>query len=139
MPMRLLIALCIGVAVTLAWQSYGDAAREMIANSSPQLSRLAPQTAVAQAAPDTIAPTTPSHDPQEIKAISVDLAALRQRVDQLAVQIAAGQEQMARDFATKLQAAEQDILDKIPVLPLQPAAAPVRKPASPPLQLAPAR
>jgi hypothetical protein len=46
---------------------------------------------------------------------------------------------MARDFATKLQAAEQDILDKIPVPPLQPTAAPVRKPASPPLQLAPAR
>ncbi len=101
--MRLLIALCIGVAVTLAWQSYGDAAREMIANSSPQLSWLALQTAVAQTAPDTIVPTTPSPDPQEIKAISVDLAALRQRVDQLAAQVAAGQEQMTRDFTTKLK------------------------------------
>ncbi len=137
--MRLLIALCIGVAVTLAWQSYGDAAREMIANSSPQLSWLALQTAVAQTAPDTIVPTTPSPDPQEIKAISVDLAALRQRVDQLAAQVAAGQEQMTRDFTTKLKAAEQDILDKISVPSLQPAAAPVRKPAPPPLQLAPAR
>jgi hypothetical protein len=139
MLMRLLIALCIGVVVTLAWQSYGDAAREMIANSSPQLSWLAPQTAVAQTAPDTIVPTTPSPDPQEIKAISVDLAALRQRVDQLAAQVAAGQEQMTRDFTAKLKAAEQDILDKISVPPLQPAAVPVRKPASPPLQLAPAR
>ncbi len=33
---RFLITFCIGVAVTLAWQSYGDAAREMIVNSYPQ-------------------------------------------------------------------------------------------------------
>jgi len=139
MLMRLLITFCIGVAVALAWQSYGDAAREMIANSYPQLSWLAPQTAVAQTAPDTIAPTTSPPDPQELKAMSADLAAVRQKVDQLAVQLAASQQQMARDFATKLQAAEQDILDKISAPPLQPAAATVRKPASPPLQLAPAR
>jgi len=137
-PTGFLITLCIGVAATLAWQSYGDAAREMIANSYPQLGWLAPPAAVAQTGPDTIVPTTSSPDPQEIKAISVDLAALRQRVDQLAAQLAASQQQMARDFATKLQAAEQDILDKISAPPLQPAAAPVRKPASPPLQLAPA-
>jgi hypothetical protein len=42
---RFLITFCIGVAATVAWQSYGDAAREMIANSSPQLGWLAPQTA----------------------------------------------------------------------------------------------
>ncbi len=126
--MRLLITFCIGVAVTLAWQSYGDAAREMIANSSPQLGWLAPQTAAAQTAPDTIAPPTSSPDPQELKAISADLAAVSQKVDQLAAHVAAGQEQMTRDFATKLQAAEQDILDKISVPPPQPPAAPVRKP-----------
>jgi len=128
MLMRLLITFCIGVAVTLAWQSYGDAAREMIANSSPQLGWLAPQTAAAQTAPDTIAPPTSSPDPQELKAISADLAAVSQKVDQLAAHVAAGQEQMTRDFATKLQAAEQDILDKISVPPPQPPAAPVRKP-----------
>jgi hypothetical protein len=128
MLMRVLITFCIGVAVTLVWQSYGDAAREMIANSSPQLGWLAPQTAAAQTAPDTIAPPTSSPDPQELKAISADLAAVRQKVDQLAAHVAAGQEQMARDFATKLQAAEQDILDKISVPPPQPPAAPVRKP-----------
>jgi hypothetical protein len=42
---RFLIAFCIGVAATLAWQSYGDAARKMIARSSPQLGRSAPQAA----------------------------------------------------------------------------------------------
>jgi hypothetical protein len=34
---RLLIAFCIGIVATLAWQSYGGAVREMIANSSPRL------------------------------------------------------------------------------------------------------
>jgi hypothetical protein len=35
-----LVAACVGVAATLAWQSYGGAARQMIANSAPQLSWL---------------------------------------------------------------------------------------------------
>src|SRR5258706_14412692 len=95
--------------------------------------------AVAQTLPDMIVPATSSPNPQDLKAISVDLAALRQRVDQLAAQVAAGQEQMTRDFTTKLKPAEHDILDKISVPSLQPAAAPVRKRAPPPLQLAPAR
>jgi hypothetical protein len=129
MLMRLLITFCIGVVVTLAWQSYGDAAREMIANSYPQLSWLAPQAAVAQTAPDAIAPATSSLDPQQLKEMSADLAAVRQKVDQLAAQVAAGQDQMARDFAAKLQAAEQDIVATISVPPPQPATA--RKPAPP--------
>jgi hypothetical protein len=137
--MRLLIAFCIGVAVTLAWQSYGDPAREMIANSSPQLSWLAPQAAVAQNAPATIAPTTSSPGPQELKAMSLNLAAVRQKVDQLAAQVVAGQEQMARDFTAKLNAVEQDILDKISLPPSQSAAAPVRKPVPSPSQAAPLR
>jgi hypothetical protein len=50
---RFLIAFRIGVAATLAWQSYGDATREMIASSSPQLGWLAPPVApVAQAGQD---------------------------------------------------------------------------------------
>jgi flagellar hook-basal body complex protein FliE len=129
MLMRLLITFFIGVAVTLAWQSYGDATREMIANSYPQLGWLAPQSAVAQTAPDAIAPTTSSLDPQQLKEMSADLAAVRQKVDQLAAQVAAGQDQMARDFAAKLQAAEQDIVATISVPPPQPATA--RKPAPP--------
>jgi hypothetical protein len=37
---RFLVTACIGVAATLAWQSYGDAARQMIASAAPQLSWL---------------------------------------------------------------------------------------------------
>ena len=126
---RFLIIFCIGVAATLAWQSYGDAAREMIANSSPQLGWLAPEAApVAQTTPpDVVAPTppaTPSPDVQQIKAMLLGLAAVRQSVEQLA----AGQEQMTGEIA-KLQAAEQEILNKISASPPRPAAAPARKPA----------
>jgi len=135
---RVPIAFGIGIAVTLAWQSYGDAAREMIASSYPQLGWLAPQAAAAQAAPTTIAAATASLDQQDLKAMSLNLAAVRQRVDQLAAQVAAGQEQMTRDFTTKLYAAEQDILDKISAPAPPPAAAPTRRPAQPPSQAAPA-
>jgi hypothetical protein len=133
--MRLLITFCVGVAATLAWQSYGDAAREMIASSYPQLGWLAPQAAIAQTAPVTIVPSITSSDPRELKAMSLDLAAVRQRVDHLA----AAQEQMTRDITSKLLTAEQEILDKISVPPPQPAAAPARKPVPPPLQVAPLR
>jgi len=134
-PMRFLIAFCVGVAATLAWQSYGDPARQIIASSYPQLGWLAPQAAVAQTAPDTIVPPAPSPNQQELKAMSLGLAAVRQRVDQLAV----GQEQIRRDITTKLQAAEQESRDKSSVPPPQPAAAPARKPAPPPSQALPAR
>src|SRR5262249_28855819 len=48
---RFPIAFCIGVAATLLWQSYGDAAREMIANSHPQLGWLAPRPALTAQTP----------------------------------------------------------------------------------------
>jgi hypothetical protein len=127
---RFLIIFCIGVAATLVWQSYGDVAREMIANSSPQLRWLAPQT-VAQTAPDMVAPTapaTPSPDVQQLKAMSLGLAAVRQSVEQLA----AAQQQMT-DEITKLQTTEQEILDKVSGPPRPAAApAPARKSAPPP-------
>lgn len=137
-PLRFLIAVGIGVAATLGWQSYGDAAREIVASSYPQLGWLAPQAAAAQTAPATIAAATASLDQQELRTVSLGLAAVRQRVDQLEAQVAAGQEQMTRDFTAKLHAVEQDILDKISPPP-PPAAAPARKPAPPPAQPAPLR
>ena len=58
--MRFLIAFCFGVAATLSWQSYGDVARQNIANSYPQLAWLTPEAAVAQTAPATIVSPTDS-------------------------------------------------------------------------------
>jgi len=130
--MRLLVAFCIGVVVTFGWQSYSGAVREMIADLSPQLSWLAPQTAVADTDP---APAIAALDQQELKTMSDDLATLRQKVDQLA----ASQEQMARDFTMELHAVEQDILNKISAPPPQPVGAPVRKPSQSPVQAAPLR
>jgi hypothetical protein len=118
-----LITFSIGVAAAVAWQSYGDAARE------------------------TIAPAA------SLNAISVDLHAVRQSVDWVTTTIAtsqeqitrsvdklaAGQEQMTREI-TKLQAVEQDILDRISTPPPRPA--PTPKPvlrSQAPIVLTPAR
>ena len=125
---RFLITFGIGVAATLAWQSYGDAGREMIARSFPQVGWLAAQAApIAQTAPDNIASAEPAAPSPEFKAISLILAAVQQSVDQLVAQFAAGQEQMTRDI-TKLEAAEQEILQKISTPPPRPPEAPARKP-----------
>jgi hypothetical protein len=113
---RFLVAFGIGVAATLGWQSHGDVAREMIANSSPQLGWLAAQAAtVTQSAPD-IAPAAPSPN-----AMSLDFDALRKSVDRIAAsqeqitrtvdQLTASQEQMQRQI-TKLQAISQYIIYK---------------------------
>src|SRR6266699_5639704 len=73
---RFLITFCIGVAATLVWQSYGGAAREMIASSSPQLSWLAPQAAPALTPPNMVTSAAPSPDQQQLKAaMSLGLAA----------------------------------------------------------------
>jgi hypothetical protein len=97
-----LIAFCVGVAATLAWQSYGDAAREIIANAHPQLAWLAPQgEAVTPNAPDAVAadgPAAPAFDQQQLSAISIDLEAMRQDIDRIAPGIVAGQEQIARSI-----------------------------------------
>jgi hypothetical protein len=160
---RFLVMACAGAAATLAWQSYGGTAKQMIANSAPQLSWLllsppamdpssgreiaveqpsppavqasAPQAASAQAgavastASETAAPTAPTAPSpalQQLETMAHDLAAVRQSIEQLA----AGQQQMARDIAN-LQTAGQDIRRRISALP--PAAATTaRKPVTPP-------
>ena len=134
---RFLIIFSIGGGATLAWQSYGDAARAMLANSSQQLGWLAPVTApLAQTTPDVVAPpareTTASPDLQQFAA---SLASVRQSVDQLAAQLAAGQRQVADDIA-KLQADEQKILRKLSAAPPRADAAPAHKPT--PLTMPPA-
>jgi hypothetical protein len=45
---RFLIAVCVGVAGSLAWQSYGGAAREMIASRVPQLAWIASRPVMNQ-------------------------------------------------------------------------------------------
>jgi hypothetical protein len=108
---RVLIIFGMGVASTLAWQSYGDALRARIASSYPQLGWLAPQPAVHVEAPaNTVvtltAASAPSPDYSE--QLKSGLAAVRESVNQ----VIATQQWMAGDIA-KLQTGQQDILDKI--------------------------
>ena len=126
---RFLITFCTGVAAALAWQSFGDAVREIVARSSPKLVWLAPAAPVEQTAP---APPSSSPDLDELKAISHGLAVVRQSVDQLA----AGQQQITREIA-KLQASNQDSLERTSAPPPSPIAAPSRKPV--PSQVPPVR
>jgi len=123
---RFLIILCLGVGTTLAWQSYGDAARGRIAKSSPQLAWLAPETGpVVSATPNVVTAASVSPDVQQF---ARDLAAVRQSIDLLTGQLAAGQQQMGSDIA-KLQTDAQEILQKLSAVPSRPAAVPTHKPA----------
>jgi cell division septation protein DedD len=53
---RFLVAFGVGVAATLAWQSYGAAARKMVASWSPQLRWPAPQAAHEAATSANLSP-----------------------------------------------------------------------------------
>ena len=122
---RFLVVFCLGVATTLAWQLYGDTARAVIANSSPQLGWFAPHTApVVPSTPDVAPPATAASP--ELQQLVIGLAFVRQSIDQLAAQSAANQRQMADDTA-KLQSNEQEILLKLSATPPR-SAPPARKP-----------
>jgi hypothetical protein len=147
-----LIIFCIGVFATLAWQSYGDPVREMIAGSYPQLSWLAPRAEpIPQNVPDVIelaSRTASPPDQQQSNAISLDLDALRQDLDRIAAsqeqmmrsldQLTADQEQMTREI-TKLEEIEQSnssrnselarpVFASAPQPTPRPASAPAAKP-----------
>ena len=145
---RLSIAVLIGVGATLAWQSYGDTAREMLSTEVPSLSWLSvstttptpdaegsaqkpagSQSAPAQTAPSAAAATTSEFT--QLEPIAHDLAAMRRSLEQLA----AKQEQMAQNIAA-MQAAEQDIRKKMMAQTIsdQP-----RKPPKPPANPSPAQ
>ena len=137
---RSVITFYIGVAATLAWQSYGDEARQIIASLSPQLSWLAPQAAAAPAVPDANEEITRSVDRivaanQEQIARSVDriVAASQEQIARSVAQLAADQEQMAREII-RLQAISQYGLYKIADPPPRPAASPALRPVTRPVR-----
>jgi hypothetical protein len=105
----LVIAFCIGVAATWAWQSYGDEVREMIASAYPQLGWSALQGEPAtQNAADLISPAAPSVDEQQLNAISTNLETVRQSINRIAPDIAASQAQMAHSI-DRIAAAQEQI------------------------------
>ena len=141
---RHLVAVLIGVAATLAWQSYGDAAKKVIATKAPELGWspeakqmiaswtlgwTKPPAGPEKIAPETVAPKAPpapSLDAAQVQRITQSLAAVRETLQELA----GSQRSMARDVA-RLESAVADIL-KIREPLSQPSAAPARKsPAAP--------
>ena len=126
---RFSIAALIGVGATLGWQSYGDAAKEMVKARAPTLARL---LSISTTKPPVVATTSP--DPmQQLAPLASNLDVVRRSVEQLA----AKQEQMAQNIAA-LQAVEEDIRQKISSTPPAPApqaaAIPQPKPPQPKAQ-----
>ena len=142
---RFCIAALIGVGATLAWQSHGDQASEIIkawaapldqrlatsaTNSAPEIAPAAAQTAIpVQAAVQDVALTQSRPSPQTPPASAGQVApaaASMQQLDAIARNLAlvekgvehisAKQEEMARNIAT-LQAAQQDIKSKLSPVP----------------------
>ena len=150
---RFSIAVLIGAGATLAWQSYGGIARELLSTQVPSLSWLLVSTTtptpgaersaqepagsqsapIAQTAPPAAAATTSEFT--QLEPIAHDLAAMRRSLEQLA----AKQEQMAQNVAI-VQAVEQDIKKKMSSRPLaQTISDQPRKPPKPPANSSPAQ
>jgi hypothetical protein len=131
---RFLVTILIGVGGTLAWQSYGNAAKEMAMAQAPALRGLL--SVLPTKPPAVAASANPAQQPG-FSASSLD--ALRRSVEQLA----ARQERMAQNVVA-LQAIGEDIRQKmsftpasVPAVLTQPAApvAPPKPPHRAPLSL----
>jgi len=105
---RFFIAVLIGIGATLAWQSYGEAARDKVVARAPSLGWL---LSVSRTKSPAIAATVP--DPvQQLEPLAFNLDVVRRSVEQLT----AKQEQMAQSIAT-LQAVADDIRERMSTTP----------------------
>lgn len=124
---RFLIAVLLGVGATLAWQSHGDEAKEMLLARAPTLGWLLSVSVTKPPAAITNSPDLV----QQLVPLTSNLDAVRHNLELLA----ARQDQMSQNIAA-LQAVEQDIKEKLsfpPQPPPAPQAAPnpPRKPPQP--------
>ena len=109
---RFFIAVLIGVGGTLAWQSYGDAAREVVIVRAPTLAWL---LSVSTTKPPAVAAT--SADPMlRLAPLASNVDLVRRSLEQLA----AKQDQMAQNIAT-LRTVEEDIRQKMSSTPPSPS------------------
>jgi hypothetical protein len=122
---RFLIPFCIGVTATLTWQSYSDAAKQIIAGWSPQLGWSAPQAPVAHIVPDRI-----EHIIARIAdRIVTNNAGGQEQIARAVDQLATGQEQLTREIV-KLEAISQYGLSKNMEPPPRPVHALTPKPGT---------
>jgi hypothetical protein len=153
---RYLIAICVGIGGTLAWQSYGEAGKQLAANWAAQhgwslawlpfwepaketspVMAAGPQPAVPPSASNAQTAAAAQSAPETVGETRPTSAALDlERLDALTTsldairerveQLAAGQEQMASDIA-KLKTSDQEIRQKISAA-LRPPPTPANKP-----------
>jgi hypothetical protein len=124
---RFSVAVLIGIGATLAWQSHGDAARDLVVAEAPSLGWLfsvstTKSPAVAATAPDPV---------RQLEPLAFNLDVVRRGVEQLAAKL----EQMAQSIAI-LEAVADDIrqgMSTPPSSPSQQQAAPIpqQKPPQP--------
>jgi len=119
---RFFIAVLIGVGGTLAWQSHGDAAREMMISRAPTLAWL---LSVSMTKSPAAVATSPA-PMQQLEPLASNLDVVRRSVEELG----AKQDQMAQNIAT-LQAVEEDIRQKMSSTPPSQQAAPIPQPKPP--------
>ncbi len=148
-----LVAICIGVVGTLAWQSYGEATKRIIATRAPELG-WTPEAkqmiaslieelgwtnpssaiiAVRQSAPGTPAPTVAQTTPETVvpkasAAPSLELEQVQQMAKDLAevrqaIEQLGAGQEQMARDIAKLQATNQGILDKVAAPLPRPAAA----------------
>jgi hypothetical protein len=147
---RFFIAVLIGVGATLAWQSYGDEAKQLVSNQAPWLgwilsasttkspsdgqvpaqdARLPQSTPVAQI-PAPALPVTSPEIRQQLQPIARDLAAVQRGVEQLA----ARQDQMAQSIAWLAdKLAPPPASQAVPIPPRKPRQHATQSPAAQPL------
>jgi hypothetical protein len=104
---RFSVAVFIGIGATLAWQSYGDEAKEMLVARVPSLDWLLSASKVKSQA--TAATST---DVVQLAPLALTLDAVRRSVEQ----VAAKQERLVQNIAA-LQVIDQDIREKMPSPP----------------------
>ena len=144
---RYSVVLLIGIGVTLAWQSYGDEAMQMVRTKAPSLAWLLPVSTAKPA--DQWSNAAAASSPQLAQQLEVGLVqqlmlglvAVRRSVEQVAIkvdqlaakqeQLAAKQDQMAQNIAT-LQSVEQEISKKMSSRAVAPRKPPAQSSATPP-------
>ena len=119
---RYLITFSIGIAVTLAWQSHGNATREAALVKAISLDRDAVRRSL-----DRIATSVATSQEQ-----------MTLRIERSIGRLAAGQEQTTRQI-NDVQTFEQYVLDRISTLPPRSAPTAVSKPVQRPPQIPMAR
>ena len=133
----LALAFCLGIAATVAWQSYGEVTRAMVANSWPQLAWLRPQPTPVQLIRAEMAAVTPpsvlaSAELQqlqnEMQQLSSAIADLRRSVasglanvgQAVLHEVGVGQQQLATEIG-RLAARQQEMVEKLSSTPARAA------------------